>query len=107
MKKIYLPILLFIVVIFVLLPLIQIPITSSSRGIIRSYTENTKLTSMVSGRIIKISLSQNNQLINKGDTLLVVTAEQLEIRRLQEENKIRRNGSTRSGYWEIIETQNK
>ena len=47
MKKIYLPILLFIVVIFVLLPLIQIPITSSSRGIIRSYTENTKLTSMV------------------------------------------------------------
>ena len=78
MKKIYLPILLFIVVIFVLLPLIQIPITSSSRGIIRSYTENTKLTSMVSGRIIKISLSQNNQLINKGDTLLVVTAEQLE-----------------------------
>ena len=78
MKKIYLPILLFIVVIFILLPLIKIPITSSSRGVVRSYTENTKLTSMVSGRIVKTSLLQNNQLINKGDTLLVVTAEQLE-----------------------------
>lgn len=78
MKKIYLPVLLFIFIIIILLPLIKIPITSSSRGIIRSYSENTKLTSMVSGRIIKTSLSQNNQLINKGDTLLVVTAEQLE-----------------------------
>ena len=78
MKKIYLPILLFIIVIFFLLPIINIPITSSSRGVIRSYTENTKLTSMVSGRIVKTSLTQNNQLVNKGDTLLVVTAEQLE-----------------------------
>lgn len=78
MQKIYLPILLFILVIFFSLPIINIPITSSSRGIIRSYTENTKLTSMVSGRIIKTSLNQNNQLVNKGDTLLVVTAEQLE-----------------------------
>ena len=56
MKKIYLPVLLFIFIIIILLPLIKIPITSSSRGIIRSYTENTKLTSMVSGRIIKINL---------------------------------------------------
>lgn len=78
MKKIYLPILLFILVIFFLLPIIKIPITSSSRGVIRSYTENTKLTSIVNGRIIKTSLHQNNQLINKGDTLLIVTAEQLE-----------------------------
>lgn len=56
MKKIYLPVLLFIFIIIILLPLIKIPITSSSRGIIRSYTEDTRLTSMVSGRIIKINL---------------------------------------------------
>ena len=78
MQKIYLPILLFVVLVLLLLPIINVPITSSSRGIIRSYTENTKLTSMVSGRVVKTSLSQNNQFINKGDTLLVVTAEQLE-----------------------------
>ena len=87
MKKIYLPILLFIIVIFFLLPIINIPITSSSRGVIRSYTENTKLTSMVSGRIIKTSLNQNNQLVNKGDTLLVVTAEQLETQKSLQNNQ--------------------
>jgi len=78
MKKIYFPILLFVIIIFFLLPIVRIPITSSSLGIIRSYVENTKITSMVSGRIVKTSLHQNNQLINKGDTLLVITAEQLE-----------------------------
>ena len=87
MKKMYLPILLFIIVIFFLLPFINIPITSSSRGVIRSYTENTKLTSMVSGRIIKTSLYQNNQLVNKGDTLLVVTAEQLETQKNLQNNQ--------------------
>jgi len=52
MQKIYLPILLFVVLVLLLLPIINVPITSSSRGIIRSYTENTKLTSMVSGRVV-------------------------------------------------------
>ncbi|MFV0158325.1 hypothetical protein OBK24_07620 [Empedobacter falsenii] len=65
MKKIYLPVLLFIFIIIILLPLIKIPITSSSRGIIRSYTEDTRLTSMVSGRIIKNKLNQNNNKIMK------------------------------------------
>lgn len=87
MKKIYLPILLFIFVILFLLPIIRIPITSSSRGVIRSYTENTKLTSVVSGKIIKTSLFQNNQAVNKGDTLLVVTAEQLETQKNLQNNQ--------------------
>lgn len=87
MKKIYLPILLFIFVILFLLPIIRIPITSSSRGVVRSYTENTKLTSVVNGRIIKTSLFQNNQVVNKGDTLLVVTAEQLETQKNLQNNQ--------------------
>lgn len=87
MNKIYLPIILFLMVIFFLLPIIKIPITSSSRGVIRSYSENTKLTSMVSGRVLKTSLKFNNQLINKGDTLLVITAEQLETQKNLQNNQ--------------------
>lgn len=42
---------------------------------------------MVSGRIIKNKLNQNNQLINKGDTLLVITAEQLETQKKLQNNQ--------------------
>ena len=58
--------------------LINIPISASSRGIIRSQAENTKIVSVVGGRVITNHLQRNNQQIKQGDTLLVVTAEQLD-----------------------------
>ena len=58
--------------------LINIPISASSRGIIRSQAENTKVVSVVGGRVITNHLQRNNQQIKQGDTLLVVTAEQLD-----------------------------
>lgn len=54
------------------------PISSSSRGIIRSQTENTKIVSVVGGRVIENNLKKNNQEIKQGDKLLVITAEQLD-----------------------------
>ena len=54
--------------------LINIPISASSRGIIRSQAENTKIVSVVGGRVITNHLQRNNQQIKQGDTLLVVTA---------------------------------
>lgn len=45
---------------------------------IRSERENTQLSAVVSGKIIKSTLEKNNQNIKQGDTLLVVTAEQLD-----------------------------
>lgn len=78
MQKIYLSILIFIILIFISLPIVHIPITSSSRGVVRSFIENTNITSMVSGRVIRNNLKQNNQIIKKGDTLLIITAEQIE-----------------------------
>ncbi len=78
MTKMYLPILIFILLIFIFLPIVHIPINSSSRGIIRSYNENVTIISMVSGRIVINNLTHNNQIIKKGDTLLVITTQQLE-----------------------------
>ena len=75
-NKIYLSVLIFIIGIFIALPLIKIPVSTSARGVVRSAQENVPITVMVGGRVIKSKLEKNNQNINKGDTLLVITAEQ-------------------------------
>lgn len=67
-----------VIVIFISTLVIKTPISSSSRGIIRSQTENTKIVSVVGGRIIKNKLEKNNQRITQGDSLLIVSAEQFD-----------------------------
>jgi multidrug resistance efflux pump len=86
-KTIYLTILLMVIVILFSLPLIKIPISSSSRGVIRSVQENTGLSAVVSGKIIKSNLEKNNQNLKQGDTLLVVTAEQLDTQKQLQSNQ--------------------
>jgi len=79
---------LFITILFLFsLPLINLPISSSSRGVVRSVQENTQLTAVVSGRVIETKLEKNNQNIKKGDTLLVVTAEQLDTQKNLQSNQ--------------------
>lgn len=77
-NTIYISILFFIIATLAAFPLIQIPISSSSRGVIRSVHENTQISAVVSGKIIYNKLEKNNQQIKKGDTLLVVIAEHLD-----------------------------
>lgn len=77
-NSIYIGILIFIIASLFSLPIIKIPVSSSSRGVIRSIQENTKISAIVSGRIIYNKLEKNNQQIKKGDTLIIVTAEQLD-----------------------------
>ena len=67
--------------------LINIPISASSRGIIRSQAENTKIVSVVGGRVITNHLQRNNQQIKQGDTLLVVTSEQLDTQKSLQSNQ--------------------
>lgn len=76
-KSIYVGVLILIIITLSILPIISIPISSSSRGMIRSVQENTKISAIVSGRIIYSKLEKNNQELKQGDTLLIVTAEQL------------------------------
>jgi len=78
---IYLTILLLLTAIVVALPFIKVPISVSARGVIRSNFEDSELTAPVSGRVVKCFLSQNNQSIQKGDTLLVITTELLDTQR--------------------------
>ncbi|MGB4448306.1 MAG: hypothetical protein WBI92_09730 [Cloacibacterium sp.] len=52
-KTIYLTILVMVIAILVTLPVVFIPISSSSRGVIRSVQENTHLMAVVSGRVIE------------------------------------------------------
>ena len=75
--SIYLVVVLALLVFLAFLPIIKIDISSQSRGIIRSKTDNVPLTSIVSGKIIWIKLKNNTQ-ITKGDTLLKITKEGLE-----------------------------
>ena len=77
MKKttiIYQGLLLAIACCLIALPLVEVPISVSARGSVRPRQENIQVISLVSGRIIQSSLIQNNQRVNKGDTLLVVTS---------------------------------
>ncbi|CAA7392586.1 HlyD family secretion protein [Chryseobacterium fistulae] len=71
-NTIYLSFLLFIIIALVSLPVITIPISSSSIGVIRSVQENTKISAIVSGRIIYSKLEKNNQEIKQGDTLFII-----------------------------------
>ncbi|WPO80245.1 HlyD family secretion protein [Flavobacterium sp. KACC 22761] len=75
--SIYLVIVLAILIFLGLLPLINIDISSQSRGIIRSKTDNVPVTTIVSGRVNWIAL-KNNIFVKKGDTLLKISKENLE-----------------------------
>ncbi|NML68338.1 HlyD family efflux transporter periplasmic adaptor subunit [Chryseobacterium sp. RP-3-3] len=84
---IYIGILILIITSLCTLPIISVPISSSSRGTIRSIQENTQISAVVSGKIIQSRLGKNNQEIKQGDTLLVVTAEQLDTQKNLQNNQ--------------------
>ena len=84
---IYLGTLLLIIIILAVLPIVKVPISSSSREVIRSITENTQLSSVVSGKVIVNKLQKNNQVIRQGDTLLVVATEQLDTQKQLQSNQ--------------------
>ena len=75
--SIYLVVVLAIATFVALLPFIKVDISSQSRGIIRSKTDNVPVTAAVSGKIVAIGL-KNNLLVHKGDTLLTISKENLE-----------------------------
>lgn len=83
--SIYIIIVLSIIVFIALLPVIRVDISSQSRGIIRSKTENVPISSIISGRISYVIL-KNNIFVTKGDTLLKIAAENLQSeKRMQNE----------------------
>src|SRR5690554_3202969 len=87
--SLYLLVLLALLVVVGLLPVIKIDISSQGRGMVRSEAENAPLMSMVSGKITKLNLKnnlKNNLNVNKGDTLVVITQENLQTEKQTTQN---------------------
>ncbi|MGO4822461.1 MULTISPECIES: HlyD family secretion protein [unclassified Flavobacterium] len=75
--SIYLVLLLALLVFLALLPVIKVDISSQSRGMVRSTTDNVPLSSLVNGKVTFVNL-KNNRVVQKGDTLLAITQENLD-----------------------------
>lgn len=85
MRITYVSTLAFLVLVFIASFFIEVNVTTQSRSVVRSAGENTQLVSVVSGRITYVDL-QNNQVVKKGDTLLLVESDNLNLQnRLKEE----------------------
>ena len=93
--SIYVVVLFAIAVAIALLPVIRVDISTQARGIMRPVSENIPITSVVSGRVISVHLS-NNQIVAKGDTLLT-----LETSPLDEESRM--NSSLREDFAAVLE----
>lgn len=83
-KSLYAVLLIALLVVIVLLPIIKIDISSQSRGIIRSKTDNVPVTTAISGRVIWLKL-QNNGMVTKGDTLLKISKENLTTQKVSQD----------------------
>ncbi len=73
---IYLSAILILIVAFGLLPFLSVQVTTQSEGIIRSGDEDNSVTTVVSGEVITCRLI-DNQFVNKGDTLLMLSADRI------------------------------
>jgi len=75
-KAIYGLILVMIMLVFVSLPLVQVDISSQSRGVIRSPYENTTIQSALYGEVISYRMLENKT-VQKGDTLIILNSDKL------------------------------
>lgn len=71
MRVIYITIILVFVGLLISLPITFVQISSQSQGLIRSKSDNTSLTSIVSGQVAYIKIQENSS-IYKNDTLLII-----------------------------------
>lgn len=76
-RRIYILVILIIVAAFASLPLVNIPITQQSRGVLRTLGENNKLFATVYAQIDSINIKENTT-VNIGDTLVILNTEKLD-----------------------------
>ena len=75
-KAIYWLILLLLLVIIAALPVVEIDISSQSRGVIRSPFENTTIQSGLYGEVISYRMLENKA-VQKGDTLIILNSDKI------------------------------
>ena len=76
-QVIYISVLVALLAAVVALPFIKVEVTTQSRGVIKSETENNQLMAMVYGEVERISISENKN-VAKGDTLVIINARKLQ-----------------------------
>jgi HlyD family secretion protein len=72
--SIYLVLILATLVFLFLLPVIKSDISSQSRGMVRSTIDYVLLTGLVNGKVTFVQI-KNNQVVQQGDTLVLLTQE--------------------------------
>lgn len=75
--SIYLIVVLALITVIACLPIIEVDISSQSRGVVRAKQDNVSLNTIVSGKITAVHI-KNNQLVSLGDTLLIITQDKLQ-----------------------------
>ena len=89
-KAIYGLILLMILLVLVSLPLVEVDISSQSRGLIRSPYENTTIQSALYGEVISYRMLENKT-VKKGDTLIILNSDKLNEQMALANKKIQEN----------------
>ncbi len=89
-KAIYGLILVMILLVFVSLPLVQVDISSQSRGVIRSPYENTTIQSALYGEVISYRMLENKT-VQKGDTLIILNSDKLNEQTALANRKVQEN----------------
>ena len=74
----YIAVLLAVTAALVSLPFIYVEVSTQARGIIRTEFENNQLQMAVTGEVIDIRMTEN-QIVTKGDTLLVLNSDVIDV----------------------------
>ncbi|MDR1526205.1 MAG: HlyD family secretion protein, partial [Dysgonamonadaceae bacterium] len=91
-KLIYLVVVLSVVSTIVALPFISLQVSTQARGIIRTPNENNPLQTAVYGEITEIRMAENTE-VRRGDTLLILNAENIQVQIDRTEEKIREDSA--------------
>ena len=99
--SIYLIIVIALVLASALLPFIYVDISSQSRGIVRSRSEDVSVQTAVGGKISYVNLVKN-QIVTKGDTLLRISNAEILTKMAHNDSILKTADSLRADYRRLI-----
>ncbi|MDR1652041.1 MAG: HlyD family secretion protein, partial [Prevotellaceae bacterium] len=70
------------------LPFVRVQVSAQARGIVRTELENNQLQAAVYGEVADVRISENSQ-VTKGDTLVVLNAENIDVQIFRNSEKIK------------------
>jgi HlyD family secretion protein len=100
--SLYLLVLVVLIGCFASLPLINVDITSQSRGLVRTESENIAINSGVGGKVSFENMT-DNQIVSKGDTLLMISAEALHAEGAYNDSVLKLDGRILEDYNRLID----